>query len=130
VPLFGNTYAYNRLGDLDLFDITDINDINLGYCYTTASEKHKIGVMLHMFSLAEDVEFQVGENEFVTESNLGTELDVRYTLNVNEKTSFSAGYATLMPGDVFDAAITNATFGGVKSADSVSRLYAQVRVRW
>jgi hypothetical protein len=131
VPLFGNTYAYNRLGDLDLFTTSDINDINLGFTWATKGDKHNFMFAVHSFQLAEDVFLYNPDTENEEAyKNLGTELDLRYTLNMNSKTSFSAGYATLMPGDVLDKILTNYTEGTVTSADSVNRLYAQVRVRF
>jgi len=136
IPLFGNNWAANRLGDLDMFDMTDIFDINLGYAFMTANDKHKFGVMFHMLDLAEDVAIYDPEAEdYQLLSSLGTELDLRYTWKLNDKTSVSGGYAYLMPGDVFDAAIDDYTYGNealphLTSADSVSRLWAQLRVRW
>ncbi len=124
-PLFGNNYAYNRLGDLDLFDITDITDFNAGYCYTSPSESHKAGIMVHVLRLTEDQTI-LGH----TYKNLGTEVDLRYTFNLNPLTSFTAGFATLMPGDVFDHELAARTGGVVTSADTVNRVYTQLRVRW
>jgi len=136
IPLFGNNWAYNRLGDLDLFDMTDINDINIGYSYMTENDKHKFGIMLHSFGLAEDITItDPVSDEDKSLSSLGEELDLRYTMKINDKTSFSAGYAYLMPGEVFDKGLSWYTYDEdplphITSADSVSRLWAQVRVRF
>ncbi len=131
VPLFGNNYAYNRLGDLDLFDISDINDINVGYCYMTANDRHKVGVMVHSLELNKSLTvLDPIEGVDKTIKKLGTEIDLRYTFNLNPVTSFSAGFATLMPGDVFDEFVRFATGGGESKADGVNRVYAQVRVRF
>ena len=137
IPLFGNTWAYNRLGDLDLFDTTGINDINIGYCFATGNDKHKVMVTLHSFQLAEDITiYDPVEDTDNKYSKLGEELDVRYTLNINKMTSFSAGLATLMPGEAFDKLWKEGSYdqeagtSTVTSADAVNRLYAQLRVRF
>ena len=125
IPLFGDRWVYNRLGDLDAFDISDITDFNIGYEYTSGSEKHSLMVALHSLALAEDVTFGTTK-----EKDLGTELDVRYGYKINGHTTIDTGIAYLSPGKVVDHEAEFQSEGTVTSADPIERFWAKLRVRW
>ncbi len=62
------------------------------------------------------------------EDDLGTEIDIIYTYQVNEYFGFEAGVAVFQPGD----AIKDFTkeFTGKERDDDISRIWGQARLRW
>lgn len=111
--LFPDYHANGRLGLLDWFSASDIEDINIGWAGTFGDGKHMLGVAAHDFTLAEDLG---GDDD------LGTEIDVTYDYMPNSVLGFQVGYGQLDPGKAYD-------FPGFE-ADAVTRFWAQVRARW
>lgn len=120
IPLFDDGHAYNRLGNLDLFNgdngfgrMSNVQDINLGYERWINGTKHYIMIAFHWLSLVESA----GEDD------LGIETDLVYAYNYSNKVATEFGYSFLTAGDAADQIA-----GG--SADNVSRFWGQVRLRW
>ena len=130
IPLFQDVHAYNRLGDLDLFNpfatnpmgllarIYGVTDFNIGYHGQFGRNSAMLAV--HLLQTTEDVDVGGG----TTETAIGTEIDLRYGFDYTKNLKFSVGFATLMAGNLPDE------FFGTEDADNPMRFYAQARLRF
>lgn len=124
IPIAGDVWAYNRLGDADWFSLdgeyssgggTGITDINLGYAYF--GEKNQFRISLHNFT-ATEVDDGVDDA-------LGDEIDIAYTYLYSANVSIDAGVASMSPGDYFKDWEGTGT-----GQDDVLRVWAQARLRF
>lgn len=130
IPLFQDVHAYNRLGDLDLFnpfatnragllaDFYGVTDYNIGY--NGEYGRSELLLAFHLLQTTEDVDLGGG----VMENAIGTEIDLRYGFNYTKNLTFLGGFATLMSGDLMDQ--TSPT----DEAENPMRFYAQARLRF
>lgn len=116
-PLYGDPHAWNRLGNLDIFPLSNIFDINVGYTAAFSGGKHVLFGGVHVLSL--DKVTAPGGSK-----GIGTELDVTYDYRMNKNLGFEVGIANLFPGDaVKDSAAPD-------SASDPMRLWAQAKLSW
>ena len=115
-PLFGDSNEYNRLGNLDNFGLSNVEDISVAYTGAFAEGKHTFMLAVHQLAL--DQPFTVGG-----EDDLGMAWDLNYMYQYNKMVGLEVNVSQGMPGDYQDLAV-----GG--SADTASRYYAQLNVRW
>jgi hypothetical protein len=130
IPLFQDVHAYNRLGDLDLFNpfatnplglltrIYGVTDFNIGYKGQFGRNSAMLAV--HLLQTSEDV--QVGPNRF--ENQIGTEIDLRYGFDYSQHLTFLGGFATLMAGNLADE------FAPANDSENPMRFYVQARLRF
>ena len=129
-PLYQEVHAYNRLGDLDLFNpfatnpmglltrIYGVTDFNIGYKGQFGSNMFMLAA--HLLQTTEDVDVGGGS----TETDIGTEIDLRYGFDYSQHLAFQAGFATLMAGNLADELF------GSDNADNPMRFYLQARLRF
>lgn len=121
-PLFGDGHAHNRVGNLDssytgqFFGVSNVQDVNFGYTGRFADGKHTFMAAVHKVSLDEPI-VAGGEDD------LGMVWDVNYMYQWSDHVGFEVNLSQGQPGDLQDLLV-----GG--SADSASRYYGQMVVRW
>jgi hypothetical protein len=145
VPLFPDSHANNRLGDLDLFaelgintlslfgspgfGMSNITDINVGYSLHLNDGMHEFMVGLHNLTLSEEETFTIGPVTF-KEDEIGNELDLRYKYQYSPQMAFEVGFATLFAGDYVDALVAEEFGLLTEDADDLMRLYGMARLRF
>jgi hypothetical protein len=108
--LFTDVHENGRLGLLDFFGPSDIENINIGWTGTFGNGHHKLGATYHDFKVAEDLG---GDDD------LGSEIDLTYDFMPNKVLGIQVGYGQLSTGDAV-----------ALNADSVKRFWSQIRARW
>jgi hypothetical protein len=121
VPLFEDDHAYNRLGDLDLFNAvfnppnntgagSNIEDINAGWTWDRGDEsKHGFFAAVHQFN----------RPEAVGDDDLGLEVDLTYAYDIVENSQLQIGAAYLSAGDLLPAL-----------TDDIMRFWIQIESSW
>ena len=121
ISLFEDGHAYNRLGNLDLFNagltgtpgrMTNIQDLNVGYTWgPSADSKHQFFAALHQFTRPETVGG--------ADDDLGIEFDVTYSYQIVHNSALQIGAGFLSAGDALGPL-----------ADDTMRLWLQVESSW
>jgi len=114
-PLFQDSHA--RYGYSDLFQLSDLNAVSLGY--NVRYHDSQFGGDVWSFKLAEDI--TVGTS---SEDDLGSELDLwwKYQYSKNAQVTFAGAW--FKPGNFIDAALAPI------STDNGTRLYGNLRLRF
>ena len=127
---------HSRNGAADVFGGIggggNLTTLSIGWAYV--GERHGLNVELFDFTATEnDSQVEISGDDGLPgdfdehvhingEDDLGTELDIIYTYQVNEYFGFEAGVALFQPGDAFEI-----DFG---TDDDVTRLWGQARLRF
>jgi hypothetical protein len=120
-PLFEDGHAYNRLGNLDLFNanlrptglsgMTNVSDLSLGYTWAPGEDsKHSFFAALHQFNLDESG---------AADDDLGLEFDVTYSYEIVHNSTLQIGVGYLSAGDALGPL-----------ADDTTRLWVQIESSW
>jgi len=114
-PLFQDSWAHNRLGDVEFGDLAQsatafgVTDINAGWSYR--GEKNSFRASVHNLTLNE---VPVGQSD-----ELGNELDAAWDFAYNQYLAFTAGLGYIDYGDAVGT-----------DTDPGTRVYAQGRLRF
>ena len=112
--LFGDVHQDGRLGLLDFYSPSNIQNINLAWTGTLADGRHAFGVAFH--------DFQLAENFFEDSTDdLGTEIDVTYDYVPNKVLAFQVGYGQLSGADALN---------NLESAPGLPRSLPRARSSW
>jgi hypothetical protein len=139
IPLFEDPHEMNRLGNLDLFahefdgQMTNVQDINVSYRYTSSSKKHSALFAVHGLSLAED-SILLGPDGLQEVSTIGTEIDIEYMHHYSKTASFQIGIAHLLADEAAGAIQSLSGLEGkngfATDLEDITRIYAGINLRW